>query len=94
VELLKKTILACLKGYQMTRYIRPPACRFYPTCSKYSSISINKHGLVIGALLTMIRVLKCQPFHPGGVDEVPDKLFTALKSPAFLVRLLDKGALI
>ena len=77
----------------MTYRFRQPACRFYPTCSKYSSEAIGRHGIIVGALLTLARVLKCQPFHPGGVDEVPQNVFTGLKSREFLLRLLDKGAL-
>ncbi|RII26115.1 MAG: membrane protein insertion efficiency factor YidD [Geobacter sp.] len=49
----------------------PPACRFYPSCSEYSRESILRHGLVRGLWLTMLRLCKCHPFHPGGYDPVP-----------------------
>lgn len=49
----------------------PQACRFYPTCSEYSRLSIVRHGLIKGAALTLVRLGKCHPFHPGGYDPVP-----------------------
>ncbi|MBI3811267.1 MAG: membrane protein insertion efficiency factor YidD [Nitrospirae bacterium] len=48
----------------------PKACRFAPTCSCYAIESIRRHGSVAGLRLTAIRLLKCQPFHPGGYDPV------------------------
>ena len=53
------------------KYISPikgPTCRFYPTCSQYSLEAFNKYGLIKGIFLTIKRVLKCHPFHPGGYD--------------------------
>lgn len=46
----------------------PPSCRFTPTCSEYARLALLKHGLVRGSALTAGRLLRCQPFHPGGVD--------------------------
>lgn len=46
-------------------------CRFYPTCSVYTYEAIEKHGLIKGIFLGTKRLLKCHPFHPGGVDIVP-----------------------
>jgi putative membrane protein insertion efficiency factor len=43
-------------------------CRFYPSCSQYSILAIEKYGLVIGLCKTLLRVLKCNPLNPGGVD--------------------------
>lgn len=48
----------------------PPACRFEPTCSMYAAEAIERHGLK-GVWLAVVRLLKCQPFHPGGYDPVP-----------------------
>ncbi|ODA44691.1 Protein YidD [Thermodesulfovibrio sp. N1] len=45
----------------------PPSCRFYPTCSEYADQAIKKYGAK-GILLTIKRILKCHPFHPGGYD--------------------------
>ncbi|MDO9109106.1 MAG: membrane protein insertion efficiency factor YidD [Desulfatirhabdiaceae bacterium] len=48
-----------------------PCCRFYPSCSAYASEAILKYGALKGGTLACRRVLKCHPFHPGGVDFVP-----------------------
>jgi uncharacterized protein len=46
----------------------PRACRFSPTCSEYARLALLKHGLWRGSLLAADRLLRCQPFHPGGID--------------------------
>lgn len=51
----------------------PPSCRFHPTCSHYGLEAIQVHGAIYGTYLTIKRILKCHPFHPGGFDPVPDK---------------------
>ena len=53
--------------------LKPPTCRFYPTCSTYAMEALEVHGPVKGTWLTMKRIVKCHPFHPGGVDKVPPK---------------------
>jgi hypothetical protein len=56
------------------RYISPalPArCRFYPSCSAYAQEALMRHGAARGLALTFWRLLRCQPFHPGGFDPVP-----------------------
>ena len=49
----------------------PPRCRFYPSCSEYAVTAITTHGPVRGLGLAVWRLLRCQPFHPGGIDHVP-----------------------
>jgi len=49
----------------------PPRCRFYPTCSAYAAEAITLHGVGRGSWLALRRLLKCAPWHPGGVDLVP-----------------------
>lgn len=49
-----------------------PSCRFHPSCSQYGIEAIKAHGVAIGCWLTMKRILKCHPLHPGGIDEVPE----------------------
>ena len=56
----------------------PPACRFEPTCSVYAAEAIENHGLY-GLWLALKRILKCQPFHPGGYDPVPPETTQRLK---------------
>lgn len=46
----------------------PPACRFTPTCSEYARLALLKHGLARGSARAAGRLLRCQPFHPGGID--------------------------
>jgi len=48
----------------------PPACRFTPSCSIYAIESFERYGVGRGALLTLRRLAKCHPFHPGGYDPV------------------------
>ena len=48
-------------------------CRFYPSCSSYSIEAFENHGVFIGFYLTLRRLLKCHPFHEGGIDPVPEK---------------------
>ena len=50
--------------------IKPPTCRFYPTCSQYAVESLEKYGIILGTYKAVIRILKCHPFHPGGYDPV------------------------
>lgn len=57
----------------------PPACIYYPTCSEYAHQALVRHGLFKGLILAVWRLLRCQPFCQGGVDEVPLE-FKLLKS--------------
>jgi putative membrane protein insertion efficiency factor len=49
----------------------PARCRFYPSCSAYALEALATHGAWRGLRLTIWRLLRCQPFHPGGYDPVP-----------------------
>lgn len=53
----------------------PPTCRYYPSCSAYSITALRRHGALAGTVLTVWRLLRCNPFTPGGVDDVPDRLW-------------------
>ena len=48
--------------------LKPRSCRFYPTCSEYAEQAFSKYGIVKGGYLSIKRILKCHPFHPGGYD--------------------------
>ncbi len=66
--------LLLIRGYQ--KIISPGlpsnTCRFYPTCSHYGYQAIYKHGAFKGGLMAVWRVLRCNPFNPGGIDPVPE----------------------
>lgn len=51
----------------------PSSCRFEPSCSHYGYEAFAKHGFFRGGYLTVRRVLRCNPFHPGGYDPVPER---------------------
>jgi uncharacterized protein len=51
----------------------PARCRFYPSCSAYAMEALAVHGAGRGLWLTLRRLLRCQPFHPGGYDPVPPR---------------------
>lgn len=66
--------LLLIKFYQY--FISPmlaQRCRFHPSCSQYALEALKVHGLLIGGWLSIKRILKCQPLHPGGMDPVPEK---------------------
>lgn len=69
---MKKPVLLLISGYK--KFISPLLgnhCRFHPSCSDYTRMAIEKHGLFKGVFLGTKRLFKCHPFHPGGVDPVP-----------------------
>lgn len=70
--MLKKLILVLIKLYQRVSVLWPKMCRFHPTCSAYTAQAIQKYGVLKGSFLGTKRMLKCNPFHPGGLDPVPD----------------------
>ena len=52
--------------------LKPPTCRFSPTCSEYAIRALEAHGPLRGAALATWRLLRCQPFARAGHDPVPD----------------------
>ena len=69
---MKHILIFLIRGYK--RFLSPlfpPACRFIPTCSEYAMEAISKYGAIKGGYLAFRRILRCNPFHPGGYDPVP-----------------------
>ena len=65
--------MAIIRLYQLTisRALPEGTCRFYPSCSQYAYQALGKYGFLKGSLLAIKRIVRCQPFHPGGYDPVP-----------------------
>lgn len=72
--MVTKIVIACIRFYQkFLSPLKPPVCRFYPTCSHYGITAIRRYGFWRGGWFTLKRISKCHPFHPGGYDPVPEK---------------------
>ena len=70
---MRVILIALIRGYQLL--LSPflgQHCRFYPSCSQYAREAIERHGAVYGVWLAIRRVSRCHPWHPGGVDPVPE----------------------
>ena len=69
--MLKFIFLTLIKFYR--KFISPlkaPCCRFYPTCSEYAMIAVEKYGAVKGGWMAIKRICRCHPFNEGGYDPV------------------------
>jgi putative membrane protein insertion efficiency factor len=65
-------VIICIKVYKkVISPLLPKACRFYPTCSQYTIEALQKYGFFKGMFLGIKRILRCNPFFPGGHDPVP-----------------------
>ncbi|HEY9077776.1 MAG TPA: membrane protein insertion efficiency factor YidD [Anaerolineaceae bacterium] len=74
-NLPKWVLLLLIRGYQAVVSPTLPVntCRFYPSCSHYGYQAIFRYGAVKGTIMAVWRVLRCNPFNPGGYDPVPEK---------------------
>ena len=71
---MKKIFILLIRLYQLS--LSPflgTCCRFYPTCSEYAILAIKRFGATMGLFLSIKRILKCHPFHPGGYDPIPEE---------------------
>ena len=72
---MKSACLALIRFYRSCLSpLLPPRCRFYPTCSQYAFEAVERYGALRGCWLTLRRLLRCHPFHPGGFDPVKDRM--------------------
>ena len=69
---MKRVALALIRLYQMTlSKALPPSCRFTPSCSQYTYEAVSKYGFLRGGWMGFKRILRCNPWNPGGYDPVP-----------------------
>lgn len=69
----RRALILAIRAYQvLVSPLLGSNCRFYPSCSAYSIQAIEKRGCLAGLWLGILRICKCHPFHPGGVDPAPD----------------------
>jgi putative membrane protein insertion efficiency factor len=70
---ISRALVLLVRLYQrLVSPLLPPACRFYPSCSSYAVTALERHGALRGSWLTIRRLGRCHPFHPGGIDPVPE----------------------
>ena len=68
---MKQVFLLLIKFYRVfLSPLKPPSCRYIPTCSEYALIAIEKYGVLKGCWLAFKRIMRCHPFHKGGYDPV------------------------
>lgn len=69
--MVKTVLILLIKFYRnFISPLKPPSCRFVPTCSEYAILAIEKYGVVRGGVKAVRRILRCHPFNPGGYDPV------------------------
>ena len=67
-------VIVVITAYRhMVSPLRPPTCRFMPTCSQYAIDALAEYGLLKGSWLAAVRLAKCGPRHPGGRDPKPER---------------------
>jgi len=69
---MKHLLILSVRAYQVgLGPLLPASCRYYPSCSAYALEALERHGAMRGSWLSLRRLLRCHPFHPGGYDPVP-----------------------
>ncbi|MBX3085643.1 MAG: membrane protein insertion efficiency factor YidD [Anaerolineae bacterium] len=69
---MKYIAMGLIRLYQVTLSpLLPPSCRFEPSCSRYTYQAIERYGFIRGGWLGFRRILRCNPFNPGGFDPIP-----------------------
>jgi uncharacterized protein len=73
-RLLRKAVVQLIRFYQIViSPLKPPTCRFVPSCSQYAIEAVVRFGVIRGVWLAFKRIVKCGPWHQGGIDHVPLK---------------------
>lgn len=76
---MKKIFIFFIRAYRrLISPLKKPCCRFRPTCSQFAIEAIEKHGAFLGLIMAIARILRCNPYNPGGYDPVPERF--SLKS--------------
>lgn len=70
---MKKLLIHLIQFYQKLPLRSHSCCRFYPTCSNYAIEAIERYGSIKGSYLSIKRILRCNPFHKGGLDPVREE---------------------
>ncbi|WP_461830045.1 membrane protein insertion efficiency factor YidD [Aquifex sp.] len=66
---MKRVLIFLLKFWQkFISPLYPASCRYYPTCSEYAILAVEKYGVLKGLIKAFLRILRCNPFFKGGVD--------------------------
>lgn len=72
--LAARSVIAVIEIYRhMVSPLRLPSCRFMPTCSQYAVEALGEYGLLRGGWLSLVRLVKCGPWHRGGWDPIPER---------------------
>ena len=93
VKLIREAFLAPVKLYR--KYLSPlkptPTCRFTPSCSQYAIDAVREWGIVVGTVLTLFRIVRCNPFSKGGDDPVPKNPFKRRQQRSFTEKMRQRN---
>ncbi|MGN0585027.1 MAG: membrane protein insertion efficiency factor YidD [Ruminococcus sp.] len=83
---MRYLVLLLIKFYQKCiSPLKPPCCRFYPTCSNYAVTAVKRFGAFRGTYLAVKRLLRCHPWNIGGVDYVPEEFPGIIRKKKYTV---------
>jgi putative membrane protein insertion efficiency factor len=93
VLLPRNLLIVLLKGYR--RFVSPlygDVCRYHPSCSRYALEAVQQSGVVLGSALAVARIVRCNPWSRGGVDDPPQRLRSAYRiTPLGFVGRADRS---